>query len=52
MLRALSLAILIAAAGPGVAVEPAGSPILVAQQQTAPQATPKRDCERSQEGIS
>ncbi|RDI58862.1 hypothetical protein [Microvirga subterranea] len=53
MLRALSLAILMVAAGPGVAADaPDATVIAQQQQQTPPQAAPRRDCEKRQEGIS
>lgn len=51
MLRALALAILVAAASPCVAEINDGT-IVAQQQQNAPQSTPKRDCEKKQEGIS
>jgi hypothetical protein len=55
MLRALSLAILMTAAtamAPTFAEE-ASDPTITAQQQNpAPQQTPRRDCEKRQEGVS
>jgi hypothetical protein len=53
MLRALSLALLTAVSAPAFATEPTDAEVLAQQQQnTAPQSAPRRDCERSQEGIS
>jgi hypothetical protein len=53
MLRALSLAILMTAAGPSVAAEATDASVVAQQQQqTAPQSAPRRNCEKSQEGIS
>jgi hypothetical protein len=52
MLRALSLAILVISAAPAVAAELPKASVVAQQQQTPPQAAPKRDCERRQEGIS
>jgi len=50
MLRALSLALLVALSAPATAAEP--SETVIAQQQTQPpQQAPKRDCERRQEGV-
>jgi hypothetical protein len=56
MLRALSLAILITAATaatPTLATEPSDDAVLAQQQQrSTPQQTPRRDCEKNQDGIS
>jgi len=53
MLRALSLVILMISAGPSLAVDSTdGTTVAQQQQQTAPQSTPRRGCEKNQEGIS
>jgi hypothetical protein len=53
MLRILSLAVLTAFAVPSDAAEPPRDDTIIAQQQQAPQQTPKRDCERKRdEGVS
>ncbi len=52
MLRALSLAILIIASSPTLAIEASDETVVAQQQKPAPQSTPKRDCERNQDGIS
>ncbi|WP_166802539.1 hypothetical protein [Microvirga pakistanensis] len=49
MLRALSLAVLTILAAPSPAPLAADAVILSQQQQQPPQATPKRDCERSRQ---
>jgi hypothetical protein len=56
MLRALSLALLVATASVAATPSPAiaeDAPV-VAQQNTAPPppSTPRRDCERQDEGVS
>jgi hypothetical protein len=53
MLRVLSLAVLTAFAVPSHATEVSHDDTVIAQQQQAPQQTPKRDCERKRdEGVS
>ncbi len=53
MLRILSLAVLTAFAIPSHAADIARNDTIVAQQQQAPQQSPKRDCERKRdEGVS
>ncbi|WP_262029645.1 hypothetical protein [Microvirga sp. Mcv34] len=53
MLRILSLAVLTAFAFPSHATDASRDDMIVAQQQQAPQQTPKRDCERKRdEGVS
>ncbi|QRM29541.1 hypothetical protein [Microvirga sp. VF16] len=53
MLRILSLAVLTAFAAPSHATEAPNNDPIMAQQQQAPQQTPKRDCERNRdEGVS
>ena len=53
MLRILSLAVLTAFAVPSHAADVSQDDTIVAQQQQAPQQTPKRDCERNRdEGVS
>ena len=53
MLRILSLAVLTAFAVPSNAAEIPRDDAIIAQQQQAPQQTPKRDCERKRdEGVS
>jgi hypothetical protein len=53
MLRILSLAVLTAFAVPSDAAEIPRDDTIIAQQQHAPQQTPKRDCERKRdEGVS
>ncbi|MBA1155293.1 hypothetical protein [Microvirga mediterraneensis] len=53
MLRILSLAVLTAFAVPSHATDVSHDNRIVAQQQQAPQQTPKRDCERKRdEGVS
>ncbi|HEV2565278.1 MAG TPA: hypothetical protein VGU19_09355 [Microvirga sp.] len=53
MLRILSLAVLIAFAVPSHAADIPPNDTVIAQQQQAPQQTPKRDCERKRdEGVS
>jgi hypothetical protein len=52
MLHAISLAVLTTLAAPSHAPQASDS-IILAQQQQAPQQTPKRDCERKrEEGVS
>ena len=52
MLHAISLAVLTTLAAPSHAPQAPDS-IILAQQQQAPQQTPKRDCERKrEEGVS
>ena len=52
MLRLIPLAILITLSAPSHATEAAKGDV-IAQQQQAPQQTPKRDCEKKQdEGVS
>lgn len=53
MLRILSLVVLTAFAAPSHAMDIPQSDRVIAQQQQAPQQTPKRDCERKRdEGVS
>ena len=53
MLRILSLAVLTAFAIPSHAGDIARNETIIAQQQQAPQQSPKRDCERKRdEGVS
>jgi hypothetical protein len=53
MLRILSLAVLTAFAVPSHATDTSRDDTTIAQQQQAPQQTPKRDCERKRdEGVS
>lgn len=53
MLRILSLVVLTASAAPAYATEISRDGTVIAQQQQAPQQTPKRDCERKRdEGVS
>ncbi|NBJ09304.1 hypothetical protein [Microvirga arsenatis] len=53
MLRILSLALLATVAVPSFATEAPREDTVIAQEQRAPQQTPKRDCERKQdEGVS
>ncbi|MEE1612985.1 hypothetical protein [Microvirga sp. CF3016] len=53
MLRILSLAVMTAFAVPSHAIGIPLSDTVIAQQQQAPQQTPKRDCERKRdEGVS
>jgi hypothetical protein len=53
MLRILSLAVLTAFAVPSHAADTPSNNTVIAQQQQAPQQTPKRDCERKRdEGVS
>jgi hypothetical protein len=52
MLRLIPLAILLTIAAPSYAAEPSEGPV-VAQQQQAPQQTPRRNCEKKKdEGVS
>jgi hypothetical protein len=52
MLRLIPIAILITLSAPSHATEAAKGDV-IAQQQQAPQQTPKRDCEKKQdEGVS
>jgi hypothetical protein len=53
MLRIISLAVLTAFAVPSHANDISRDDTVLAQQQQAPQQTPKRDCERKRdEGVS
>ncbi|UVF19705.1 hypothetical protein HPT29_000650 [Microvirga terrae] len=53
MLRILSLTVLTAFATPSPAADISRDETTIAQQQQAPQQTPKRDCERKRdEGVS
>lgn len=51
MLRAFILALLMIPAVPTYAAD-TGDAVTTAQQQRQPQQTPRRNCERQQEGIS
>jgi hypothetical protein len=52
MLRAICLATLMFLAAPSFAAEPAEVTVVAQENKAPPQQTPKRDCERRQEGVS
>ena len=52
MLRALCLTTLMLVAVPSFAASPAEATVVAQQNKAPPQQAPKRDCERSQEGVS